>query len=71
MEGGVVAICAASGPDRAVPVGAGETGIEYQFLQPLSVLPPIMAGESVVSLAFRKVVHGIAKVAICGYFYNL
>ena len=71
MEGGVVAICAASGTDRAVPVGAGETGIEYQFLQPLSVLPPIMAGESVVSLTFRKVVHGIAKVAICGYFYNL
>ena len=57
MEGGVVAIRAASNSDRAVTVGAAETGVDHQFLQPFAIEAAITSGGSVISFTLREVKH--------------
>ena len=55
MKRCVVAVGAASKSYSAVPVGASKTCVQNEFLQSLSVHSFVIAGESIVSLAFRKI----------------
>ena len=55
VEGGVVAERASSQSDGPVAVGAGEPGVDHQFLQPLAVALPQERGEREVSFSFGEV----------------
>ena len=70
MEGSVVAVRAAFDSDRTVPVEACEVGVDDQFLEPFTIEATVPAGRSVVSFAFGKIEHSLAKLTIYGYFYE-
>ena len=61
MEGGIVTECTASPSDLPVAVGAGEAGIQNQFLEPLSVPAAIVADKGIVAFSVREF-HGLVHL---------
>ena len=56
MEGGVVAIGAATSAHLAVTVGAGEAGIEYNFLKAFAVFLLEISYKGIISLVVWKII---------------
>ena len=56
MEGGIVTIGAATAPHLAVTIGAGEAGIEHNFLKAFAVFLPEISYKGIISLAVWEII---------------
>ena len=56
MEGGIVTIGAATATHLAVTIGAGEAGIEHNFLKAFAVFLPEISYKGIISLVVWKII---------------